>query len=193
MSNIENSIMTYFEEQAEETEKKVVSTDEKPIQTTEDVNSDDFDMPKEDIPEPSVSENIKSMLPVDAQKEARNYTLMIDMTQKMIFTGIHTVKAKNKVGGKEPFEKAQENIDSLKIGSIKVSDLSPEERKNCFAIKKVFQKIERLPMTSSEKEYWNDALEGIVIENGYKMSPGILLVIASINMMASRLTDVFID
>lgn len=200
--SLENSIDNFLKEQSQQTEVKTVNSTPAaaaPTNVSEPAeipvpNDDDFIKPPPvEVKNDELVAQVKEIAPIDPRKEAKNYTVMVDMTQKLLFTGLQKRKAVNKIGGKENWNKAVNLQDDVSLGDINIKELTAEEKKAYNLVERTKKKIARLSLTEEEKDVWMDALEGFVSENGYKMPPSVLLIIALINTLAPRVTDLMID
>lgn len=192
--SLTNSIDEFLKEQAQPTPEKIINQTPTTL-TIDSFKVDDFEAPEieEEEEETDLDQPHEPIISVDPAKEARTAVTMIDMTQKLLFTGLLKAKTVKKIGGKDNWNTGVELADDVEFGLKKLKDLTPEETRNFTLVERTKKKIARLALTNEEKDIWNDALRDLIAENGYKMPPSALLIIAAINTLVPRLTDLLID
>lgn len=192
--DLEHNINKFLEDQAKPTPEKPVENIGQTFQETSKINQNDFDA-IENIADDSsdLEEPHKALLKLDPQREARNGVTLIDVTTKLLFTSLLKAKGVKKAGGKDRWNEAIEIMDDLEAEAKASKDLSPGQKKAVINVNRTLKKIERLKLSEEEKEIWMDALLPMIENNGYQIPPSMLIVIALINTLAPRVTDLLID
>ena len=208
-SSAANDLQSYF---AQSTAKKQPgsSNTSAPKNSFWDASDSDFDIPVSKTNEKTIGVNppqtpTNSDQSTDSQPKkiteqtkrgsANAAAGMVDFSTRLLLTPIHTYKLKKKI--EKNFTDAQLNLIDSKLAESDESKLDAEElrikRRFDSIMNKYQQKIDKLPMSESEKKEQADAFYNYFDYTNKTLSPDWYLYMSLINSVGGRVVDVFTE
>lgn len=191
--SLEHDIDKFLKEQAEPTPEKKATPPEEVVSNKNEVNLSDFDKFEDELESKDLDETHAPVLKIDPNREAKNGVVLIDVTQKLLFTGLYKAKGSKKAGGKDSWNEAIALMDDIQTEAKNKNDLTPQQKKAIIHVNRTLKKIKRLELSEDEKEIWMDAIIPLIENNGYQIPTSMLIIVAIINTLAPRVTDLIID